>query len=61
MFLTDKNLAEDFHDTYPPASYPDFSKELSYFSRNPRDPTERLSLDHLLAFEIFDANGQVTL
>ena len=49
-----KNLSEDFYYNYDHEAYPDFQKELSFFSRNPKNPKERLTIDMLLDFTLFD-------
>jgi hypothetical protein len=56
MFLSIflKNIHEDFYHSYDKDAYPDFYKELSFFSRNPTNLSERLKIDTLLSFTLFD-------
>ena len=49
-----QNINEDFYHSYDKEAYPDFYKELSFFSRNPTNLSERLKIDTLLSFTIFD-------
>lgn len=51
----------DFYHKYPKSAYPDFLKELSVFSRNPSNLEERLTLDHLLGFSLFDSKTKTAV
>lgn len=50
---------DDFYYTYDKDAFPDFKKELGFFSRNPLNPNERLTIDMLLQFVIFDEETKV--
>ncbi|CAD8147244.1 unnamed protein product [Paramecium pentaurelia] len=55
------DLALDFYHKFPKSAYPDFHKERSVFSRNPSNLDEKLTIDHLLKFCLFDENNTATI
>jgi hypothetical protein len=55
------SLSEDFSQFVDKKAYPDFHKELSIFSRNPKNPSERITIDMLLEFLVFDSEHQVLI
>ena len=50
----------EYGESVPKRCYPDLAREMSYFSVNPFDRSP-LTVDSLLAFTLFDANGRVQL
>lgn len=50
------NIHQDYHPDVDPSEYVDFAKELAIFAKNPMNPTENLTSDTLLKFEIFKNN-----
>ena len=59
--LNHDNLHRDFTEEYDKKAYPDFHRELGIFSKNPKDPSQRLTIDMLLAFKIFDSMNTVLI
>ena len=53
-------LENEFYYTYDKTAIPNFPKERSYFAANPLNPSELVTIDHLIRFTLFDEDGNIS-